>query len=79
MALTQDELHSFNQFAVEMLKKGDPGSLEELVRHWRAAREREDVNTAIQRGIADVDAGRTRPLDDFWDEFSEKHNISADE
>ena len=79
MAITQDDLQSFNQFATERLKNGDAGSLEELVQQWRVVREREEVNAAIRRGIADVDAGRTRPLDEFWDEFSQKHNISADE
>ena len=53
-------------------------SLEELVHQWRVVRQREEVNAAIQRGIADVDAGRTRPLDEFWDEFSKKHNIPPD-
>ena len=79
MSVTQDDLHSFNQFAVEKLKSGNAGSLEELIQQWRLVREGEEVNAAIQRGIADVDAGRTRPLDEFWDEFSKKHNISADE
>jgi predicted transcriptional regulator len=79
MAVTQDDLQSFNEFASEKLKNGDAGSLEELVQQWRVDREREEVNAAIQRGIADVDAGRTRPLEEFWDEFSQKHNISADE
>ncbi len=78
MAMTHDDLHSFNQFAFARLKDGDAESLEELVSEWRAVRHREQVNAAIQRGIADVDAERTRPLDEFWDEFRKKHNISPD-
>lgn len=31
---------------------------------------------AIQRGLADVAAGRTRPIDDFFREFDKRHGIS---
>ena len=78
MVVTQNDLHSFNEFVAEKLKNGSAESLEELVHQWRVVREREEVNAAIQSGIADVDAGRTRPLEEFWDEFSQKHDISPD-
>lgn len=75
MAVTEDDLRSFNRFATERLRSGDIDTLEELLFQWRIARELQDVNSAIERGIADVDAGRTRPLQQFWEDFTEKHDI----
>ena len=78
MSVTQDDLHSFNLFAIEQLRNGEAESIEELLKRWRLAKEREEVNTAIRKGVADVEAGRTRPLDEFWDEFSQRYDIPSD-
>jgi PHD/YefM family antitoxin component YafN of YafNO toxin-antitoxin module len=32
---------------------------------------------AIERGLADIDAGRVRPLDEFLTEFKARHGISS--
>lgn len=31
---------------------------------------------AIREGLADIDAGRTRPLDDFFQDLDRRHGIS---
>ena len=76
MSVTQDELLEFNKYATEKLRAGHADSLEELLLEWRLVRERNEVNAAIRRGIADVDAGRSRPLSEVWDDFAAKHNSS---
>ncbi len=66
---TTEELEQFNHFAVHRLANGGSEcSLEELLTQWRSAREREEANVGIRRGLADVEAGRTQSLDQFLSE-----------
>jgi len=37
-----------------------------------------EVIEGIDRGLADMDAGRTRPLDEFDAEFRDRHEIPRD-
>ncbi|MDA1014344.1 MAG: hypothetical protein O3A00_07810 [Planctomycetota bacterium] len=63
---TTEELTHFSHFAAHQLENGgSDSSLEELLAEWRMARERQDANEGIQRGLADVAAGRTQPAREF--------------
>ena len=79
MAITKEDLQDFTQFADGKLVGGSAESLQELVLQWEAARQREEVNVAIQQGLAEADAGLGLPLDEFMDEFRKKNNLAADE
>jgi hypothetical protein len=85
MPTTVEEISEFQRFAVEQVRNGGSDlSLEELLERWRAQRSktndslRNKVNAAIRRGIAEADAGLGRPLDEFMDEFRQRHNIASD-
>jgi predicted transcriptional regulator len=59
MSTIRDDLASFHRFASDRLASGEtPESLEELLSQWHDLHDRDAVNAAIRRGIADVDAGR---------------------
>ncbi len=76
MAITQDQLDSFHRFATERLSKGEVEvSIDDLVIEWDSMRNREQINAAIHEGLADIDAGRTRPADEVTEELRKKHNI----
>jgi len=65
MSSIREDLDSFNQFAAERLAGGAPAaSLDELFMEWHDRRARDEINQAIRRGLADVDAGRFRPADE---------------
>ena len=76
MAVTQDELDSFHRFATERLRKSvEELTIDDLVIEWDSVRNREEINAAIREGLADIDAGRTRPADQVTEELRRKHNI----
>jgi len=75
MPVTKDELDSFNQFVDEKIASGGAGSLRELVAEWEHQKERQEVNEAIRRGLADVDAGRTEPFLQSQDEFRQERGL----
>lgn len=79
MPATQQELDNFHRFAVEQLRHEAPAaSLEELLARWRTARQRTEVNGAIREGLAPMNAGLGRPLDEFMADFRARHQVSAD-
>ena len=49
----------------------DPDSYQEYLRE----KDRQEAIAGIRRGIADFEAGRHRPAEEFFDEFCAKHNI----
>ncbi len=59
---------------------GEDRSLEELIGLWeyenQTDAEQEETLAAIRRGLADVEAGRTRPLEEFDREFRQKHGLT---
>jgi hypothetical protein len=64
MSSIRDDLDNFNQFAAERLAAGDSAaSLDELFMQWHDRRDRDAIDRAIRRGLADVDAGRFKPAD----------------
>ena len=76
MAVTQDELDSFHRFATDRLKESEEElTIDDLVIEWDSVRNREEINSAIREGLADIDAGRTRPADQVTEELRNKHNI----
>lgn len=76
MTVTQDDLDNFHSFASERLTSGGNGlTIDDLVIEWDSVRNREEINAAIREGLADIDAGRTRPADEVTEELRRKHNI----
>lgn len=53
----------------------DPDSYQEYLRD----KDRQDAIEGIRRGMADVKAGRTRPAEEFFDEFFAKFKIPVKE
>ena len=64
MATTREELESFHEYATTRLRASaaEP-SLDELLMEWADQRDRSEINAAISRGLADVDAGHVEPAD----------------
>lgn len=70
MATTSEELESFHQYAARRLKDaGSELSLDDLLTEWADSRDREAINEAIRRGLADVDAGRHEPADEAMEKI----------
>ena len=74
MAVTRDDIKAFSQFADEKLASDGAESLRDLVAEYE---QRQEVNAAIREGIADIDAGRTRPAGQFMAEVREKLDSSS--
>jgi hypothetical protein len=65
MTLNQSDLDSFHNFATNVLAHANHDfSLEELVTKWREECELAATVQSIQRGVADVEAGRIHDLAD---------------
>ena len=76
MSTALQELNSFHEFALHSLRSSTEFvSLENLLETWRAQTEREEVNAAIRKGLADVEAGRYRPATEVMEEFRKKHGL----
>ena len=73
MSATRDQLESFQKFAAERLAAGgvEP-SFDELLIEWQDLHDREEINEAIRRGIADADAGRHQPAEQVMAELREE-------
>ena len=68
--VANSELESFHQFVGDRLRNGCAEvSPEQVLARWR---ERNATIESVRRGIADVDAGRTRPADDVLAELRSK-------
>ena len=79
MSTALQELNSFHQFAMDSLHSREEGvSLESLLEVWRANREREQVNAAIRQGLAEMDAGKGIPFNEFLAEFDKKHGLAPE-
>ena len=77
-----NDLRAFKGFIEEKLSNGEANlTLDEALGLWEyenlTAEEREDTLRAIRQGLADVDAGHTRPLEEFDREFRRKHGRSV--
>jgi hypothetical protein len=71
---------AFRDFLDAKLSNGDNGlTLDEALGLWeyenQTDAEREDTLLAIRQGLADLEAGRVRPFEDFDREFRRKHGL----
>ena len=65
MTVTREELDRFHRFASEKIGNGGSDlSWDELFIEWRSAGERDEINTAIRKGLEDVEAGRVQAADE---------------
>ena len=78
MAVSNDDLNSFHQFAISVRDTNAEASIEHLLTQWRATKERESVHEAIRQGLEEVKAGGGRPFDEFFAEMKAKYNLSVD-
>ena len=71
-----DTLESFHHFVGKQLQSGLAGMLspEQALALWR---EEQASLTAIREGLADVDAGRITPLDEFDRDFRQRHGLKG--
>jgi hypothetical protein len=74
MAVTQEQIESFHQFATCRAKNGGADlTMDELYDLWRAENlppeELAESLASLERGLADVAAGRVRPAQDVIDEL----------
>ncbi len=76
-----NDLHAFRSFIDRQLEQGGPlPTLDEALARWEyenaSEEEREEARAAICRGLADLDAGRVRPIEEFDREFRAKHGMT---
>ncbi len=70
------ELEAFYSFLGNTLQRGERETpLEAVVRKWRAEREMEQSCEAILAGMADIEAGRCRPIEEFDAEFRQRNGL----
>lgn len=67
-------LESFHRFIEKQLASKTTGliSPEEALKRWR---EEQVSLAAIREGLADIEAGRTKSLEDFDRDFRKRHGI----
>jgi hypothetical protein len=75
-----NDLRAFRQYIDQQLSNGGAEmTLDEALINWEVENqtdeERNDALRAIQEGLADVDAGRTRHFEEFDREFRSKHGL----
>ena len=75
MPATLEELDSFREYAAGRLKDGTTASLDELLMEWADRRDRAAINHAIDRGLADVEAGRYEPADQAMEKIRREFGI----
>ena len=76
MAITQQDVDQFNQFVVHKLSNGGAESMVELAREWEThRREYAETVAELSECIADMEAGKGRPLKEFADEMRKKYDI----
>lgn len=84
MAVSQDELSSFNQFVAQQIAASEDTTLAEILDLWRirhpTPEESSDNVAAVKSAIRDMENGdRGIPLDDHLREMRQKHSLRADE
>lgn len=76
MPVTQHQIDDFHQFATNRLKSGETKlTIDDLIIEWDSSRNRDEINDAIREGLADIEAGRTRPAAEVTEELRRKYNI----
>ena len=82
MAVTSEQLESFQQFAHEKISNGGSDlSFDELVELWMLKNlppeELHESLRALEEGIADAKAGRVHSVDEVFDELSARYGSEA--
>ena len=82
MAISVDLGNHLEEYVNELVTKGRYNSKSEVLREGvRLVQEREAklaaLDAAIARGLADVEAGRTRPADEVFDRLEAKYKAKA--
>jgi predicted transcriptional regulator len=76
MATTREELENFHEYAATRLRETSTElSLDELLMEWADRRDRSEINAAISRGLADIDAGRFEPADQAMARIREEFGL----
>jgi hypothetical protein len=75
-----NDLRAFRQYIDQQLTNGGAQmTLDDALLNWefenQTGKEREDTLEAIREGLADADAGRTRPAEDVIRDLCREHNI----
>jgi predicted transcriptional regulator len=68
----ESTLQDFHQFIGEQLRSDAAISPEHALALWR---DRQETIEAVREGLADVAAGRTKPHEQFRQEFEQRHGI----
>lgn len=77
MSATRDQLESFQQFAAKRLATADvEPSFDELLFEWQDLQDREEINEAIRRGIADFKAGLHEPAEKVMADIREEFGLN---
>jgi hypothetical protein len=77
MSITNADIDSFCSFAKSQIAVHNPESMGELFELFLlehpSSEEQAEVRAAIERGLADVEAGRVRPADEVMAELREQY------
>lgn len=81
MAVTTEQIEQFQQFAMETINKRDDLSFDELVELWMLSglsdSELQESVAAVKDGLADVEAGRTRPASEVFDDLELRYSAES--
>ena len=64
MPVTQEQIESFRQFALQMLRNGGAGSMEQCLKSWQQDTERSETIESVRRAVSDLEAGRGLALEE---------------
>ncbi len=79
MSTIQQDLENFHQFAIARLaKRPSVESLDELIVEWRDSQSTDEVNAAIRRGLADIEAGRHEPIEQAVQRIRDRFGFRAE-
>ncbi|TWT92314.1 hypothetical protein Pla108_41130 [Botrimarina colliarenosi] len=77
MSAPLTDLDAFYAFGRNKLAEDGDLSLDDLLFEWDAASHHDAINEAIREGVADVDAGRTRPATQVVAETRSRYGLDA--
>lgn len=83
MAVTTQDLASFQRFAEARISIGDNDLMfDELVEQWLLAEHGDEEIASslasLDRGLADIDAGRYRPAEDVFRDLAERYQAKGE-
>ena len=70
---TQQQLEEFHQFAlVRLTQIPDEVELDDLLLQWYDSKDTDSINAIIRQGLADMESGKGKPVDDVSRELRSK-------